>query len=136
VAADGDVIAALQSAVANRPSLVQPLRGASAILAGDVLRLNVVPDFTAFMALHADDYRELAKKALGRAVKVEFGTLDAVAQEAAEAGASASDPEVQARAQEKNEKQRLMQEAAKEPAIKEAVDLFGGTVVDVRQGRR
>jgi DNA polymerase III gamma/tau subunit len=123
VAAPGadDLLAALLAACQTRPSLAQPLRGATARLEGDVLVLEVAPDFVAFAGMHLDEYRDLVKSAAGRTLKVQFGS-GAVVQEAP----AAPSPEAVKR-------ERLRQEAAREPAVQEALDLFDGKLLDVRE---
>jgi len=122
--ADGaaGILAAMIGLAAARPSLAQPLRGAQARLEGDTLLLDVAADFSAFASMHADDYRELARKAAGRPLKVQVGVAPATEAEAASAPAEAK-------------KRRLMEEAAREPAVQEALDLFGGKVVEVRENK-
>jgi hypothetical protein len=106
---------------ATRPSLAQPLRGAQARLDGETLMLDVAPDFSTFASMHAEDYRELARKAAGRPLKVQVG--------AAPAAEAQAPPPAEAK------KRRLMEEAAREPAVQEALDLFGGKVVEVRENK-
>jgi hypothetical protein len=103
----------------TRPSLVQPLRGAEASHEGGTLTLVVAPHFVAFAEMHADEYRDLARRALGQPVKVRI-----VAGAAAEDEAPPS-PEQAA-------KQRLRAQAEKDPAVQEALELFGGRLADVR----
>jgi hypothetical protein len=50
----------------GRPSLAAPLRSATARLEGDTLLVEVPPDFVAFATMHADEYRDLAKRPRGR----------------------------------------------------------------------
>ena len=123
VAASGadDLLAALLAACQARPSLAQPLRSAAARLEGDLLVLEVAPDFVAFAGMHQDEYRDLAKTATGRTLKVQIGS-GAVA---VEAKAAPSQAEVK--------KERLRQEAAREPAVQEALDLFDGKLLDVKE---
>jgi hypothetical protein len=98
-----------------RPSLAQPLRSARVRQEGETLVLEVPPDLTAFASLHADDYQQLAREAGGRALKVRVDAGAAPVEDPAEA-----------------ERRTLVDEAMKEPAVREAVDLFGGKVVQVR----
>ena len=119
--------AVLQAMVAQaqaRPSLAQPLRAARARQDGETLVLEFTPDFSVFADLHADEYRDLARKATGRPTKVKI-TSGALAAEAV-----AGEPEV---ASPERKRQQLMEEASREPAVQEALDLFGGRVVDVRE---
>ena len=122
--ADGaaGILAAMIGLAATRPSLAQPLRGAHAQLDGETLRLDVAAHFATLVSEHADDYRELARKAAGRPLKVQVGVAPAAEAEAAPAPAEAK-------------KRRLMEEAAREPAVQEALDLFGGKVVEVRENK-
>ena len=121
--ADGaaGILAAMIGLAATRPSLAQPLRSAHVRLEGDTLMLDVAPDFSTFASMHAEDYRELAGKAAGRPLKVQVGAAPAP-------GAEASPPA-------EAKKRRLMEEAAREPAVQEALDLFGGKVVEVRENK-
>ncbi len=91
----------------GRPSLSQPLRVAAARTEGDAVVLEFPPDFAAFAALHADEYRDLAKKAAGRAVKLQVvaGTRrePCPASPAGEKGPGAAPPD---------RRQRLLDEAS------------------------
>jgi hypothetical protein len=99
-----------------RPSLAQPLRTASVREEGGVLVVQVAADF-AGMALHnQEEYQKLAQKAAGRAVKVRVE------------GAA---PPAEA-ARESDRRQKMIDEASREPAVQEALDLYNGKVVDVR----
>jgi len=114
-----DMVAQCQT----RPSLGQPLRGAQARLDGDTLVLEISPDWVAFASMHADEYRELAKIAARRPLKVQIGQGAAVAEPAP----TPSPEEVK--------RHRLRQEAEREPAVQEALDLFEGKVLDVREAK-
>jgi hypothetical protein len=109
--------------VQTRPSLAQPLRGASLSEDGDTVVLRVSPDWAGFAAEHADEYRDLARKAAGRPLKLRVESRTAA--DAAGDGVPAAEPQ--------KRKQRLMEEASREPAVQEALDIFGGRVVDVRE---
>ncbi|HET8647163.1 MAG TPA: hypothetical protein VFO85_16830, partial [Vicinamibacteria bacterium] len=101
-----------------RPTLAQPLRSAQVRQEGDVLVLEVPAELAAYASLHESEYRDLAKEAAGRAVKLRV-----------QAGQVApEDPTEPSR-------RTLLDEAMKEPAVREAVDLFGGKVVQVRPGK-
>ncbi len=119
--AGDDLTGALMAGAQSRPSLVQPLRNASARLEGDTLVLEVGKDFATFAEMHAEEYQELAAKALGRKVKVR------VLAAAAEEPGPPSEP-----TPEEQSRDKLMKAAASEPAVQEALDLFNGKVVDVR----
>ncbi|HEY6554274.1 MAG TPA: hypothetical protein VI669_13035, partial [Vicinamibacteria bacterium] len=121
VAGADELLAALIEACRARPSLAQPLRGATARLEGDLLILEVAPDFVAFAGMHQDEYRDLAKSAAGRTLKVQIGAGTVVTE-------APPEPSV-----EDVRKERLRQEAAKEPAVQEALDLFDGKLLDVRE---
>jgi hypothetical protein len=116
------LLAQLMELAAARPSLVQPLRGAEARLDGQTLVLAVHADFVAFAEMHADEYRDLARKALKRAVQVRVVARGGEA----ESGETAVNEEEARRA-------KRQAEAAQEPAVQEALDLFGGRIVDVRE---
>ena len=110
---------------ATRPSLAQPLRRAEARLDGKDLVLSVSPDFLAFATMHADEYKDLARKAAGHTLVI-----------AIEAGAAAAEEEVKADPTEDEvRQQKLREEAEKEPAVQEALDLFDGRVVDVKEAK-
>jgi DNA polymerase III gamma/tau subunit len=120
--------AVLQAMVAHaqtRPSLSQPLRAARARQEGETLVLEFTPDFSVFADLHADEYRELARKASGRPLKVKIASGAAESPAAVAGEPEAPSPE--------RKRQRLIEEASREPAVQEALDLFGGRVVDVRE---
>jgi DNA polymerase-3 subunit gamma/tau len=119
-AGSSDLLGALLAQVQARPSLAQPLRGAQARLEGETLVLEVPPTFLAFAGMHVEEYAELVRKLAGRALKVK---IEAGAAPAEQAEASA----------EELKRERMMKEAAREPAVQEALELFGGNVVDVRQ---
>ena len=102
-----------------RPSIAQPLRSARVSQDDGTLVLEVPPDLGAFATLHADEYQQLARDASGRPLKVRVAAAAAAAADPAEAG-----------------KRALVEEAMKEPAVRDAVDLFGGKVVQVRPGKQ
>jgi DNA polymerase-3 subunit gamma/tau len=121
--AAGAVLAKMLGRCETRPSLAQPLRRTRARLDGNTLTLEIPPDFVAFATMHADDYRDLAKKAAGRRLTVQIEAGEAAAEEAAEPS------------EDEARQQRLREEAEKEPAVQEALDLFDGRVVDVREAK-
>ena len=114
------LLATMLSLSQSRPSLAAPLRAAVARQDGETLVLELPPDFLTFAREHAEEYRALAKKA-GHALALR---IDAGA--AASAAAEQPSPETAKR-------QKLREEAEKEPAVQEALDLFDGRVVDVRE---
>jgi DNA polymerase-3 subunit gamma/tau len=123
--------AVLQAMVAQaqaRPSLAQPLRSARAREEGGVLVLEFPPDISAFADLHAEEYRDLARKASGRPLKVKIAA-------AAVAGTPATGQTATETSSPEGKRQRLLEEASREPAVQEALDLFGGRVVDVRENK-
>jgi DNA polymerase III gamma/tau subunit len=122
-AAADDLASALMAGAQTRPSLVQPLRGAQVRLEGDTLVLEVAPDFSTFVEMHEEEYRELAAKATGRKVKVRVVARAAAATAAAAPGPTSEDVR----------RDKLLKDAAREPAVQEALDLFNGKVVDVRE---
>lgn len=121
-APDG-ILAAMVGLVQTRPSLLQPLRDARSRQEGDTLVLEVTPAFAAMAELHLDEYRELAAKAAGRPVKLRLVTLEAVAEASAAPAARPAE----------NRRERLIEAAAQEPAVQEALDIFKGRIVDVRE---
>jgi DNA polymerase-3 subunit gamma/tau len=119
----GQLLVKMRGLCETRPTLAQPLRGAQARLEGKALTLTVTPAFVTMASMHTDEYHDLARKAAGHALTVEF-----------EAGAAAKEPET-APSDEEIRRQRLRAEAEKEPAVQEALDLFDGRVVDVREAK-
>ena len=102
-------------ALQRRPTLAQPLRTAQARLESDVLELAVASDYFALATTHVDEYQDVARKTFARGVKVRIV-----------AAATAPPPPAEAR-------ERLMTAAGKDPVVQEALDLFGGKVVAVRE---
>jgi hypothetical protein len=109
----------------GRPSLAAPLRGATARLEDDTLLVEVPPDFLVFGTMHADEYRDLAKKAAGRSLHLRI----------AAGGAAAADEPPSPPSPEEERRQKLRGEVEKEPAVQEALDLFDGRVADVREAK-
>ena len=107
-----------------RPFLTAPLKVAVARQEGETLVLEMPPDFLSLARAHADDYRALARQAAGRplALRIE-----------ASAAASAAPVEEEAPTAAAVKRRRLREEAEREPAVQEALDLFDGRVVDVRE---
>jgi hypothetical protein len=118
VAGDPEVILAGMLARC-RPSIAQPLRSARVSQDDGTLVLEVPADLSAFAGLHADEYQQLAREAGGRPMKVRVAAAATPVEDTAEAGRRA-----------------LVEEAMKEPAVRDAVDLFGGKVVQVRPGKQ
>ena len=113
------ILAAMLALAQSRPSLAQPLRTATAREEQGVLVIDVGADFGAMAALNEDEYRQLAQKAAGRATKVRIRAAKAAGDAPAAADTA-------------RERQRMLDEASREPAVQEALDLFNGKVVDVR----
>jgi DNA polymerase-3 subunit gamma/tau len=109
----------------GRPSLAAPLRAAAARLEGDTLVVEVPADFVAFGTMHADEYHDLVRKAAGRKLQLRFTA----------GGAAASDDPPAPPSPEEARRQTLRGEVEKEPAVQEALDLFDGRVVDVREAK-
>jgi hypothetical protein len=108
-----------------RPSLAAPLRMGSARKDGETLVLDVPPDFLTLAREHLDEYRTLARKAAGHPVALQIGAGARPAPAEARAPAESS-PEAARR-------QKLREEAEREPAVQEALDLFDGRVLDVKE---
>jgi DNA polymerase III subunit gamma/tau len=125
--AAGGLLAAMLALVQARPSLAQPLRSAQVREEGDVVVLQVTADFLPLARMHADEYRDLARKASGR-------TRTLRVEEGAGAAPATGGPTAPAAVAE-TDKQRLHEEAARQPAVKEMLDLFGGRIVDVRESK-
>jgi hypothetical protein len=117
------MLAAMGGECVGRPSLAASLRAASASQEGDTLVLALPPDFLAFARAHTDDYRALARKASGQPLALRI-----------EAGASA-EPAAEQPSAEAEKRRKLREEAEREPAVQEALDLFDGRVVDVREAQ-
>ncbi len=107
----------------TRPSLAAALRTATGRIEGRTLHLEVAPDFVSFARLHADEYRDLAHKASGSVLSlaIEAGAPPAAAE-------AAADP-----SEQESRQQKLREEVGREPAVQEALDLFDGRVVDIRE---
>lgn len=119
------VLAAMVEAAQSRPSLLQPLKSAQARLDGDVFTLEVSADWSAFASMHEDEYRDLASRAAGRNLKLRMGQGAPAAEADVEPAPSTADVR----------RERLLKEAQKEPAVQEALDLFDGRLVDVREAK-
>jgi DNA polymerase-3 subunit gamma/tau len=118
------LVAAMLALCQARPTLAAPLRAAVARFEAEALVLELPPDFATLAHAHADDYKALAAKAAGRSLTLRF--------------AAGSEPEpatAESAAPEAFRKQRLREEAEKEKAVQEALDLFDGRVVDVREAK-
>ena len=89
--------------------------------------LEFAPDFAAFADLHAGRVPRAGAQGAGRPLKVKMR----VGRRGGPA-AAAAEPE---RAVAERKRQRLIEEASREPAVQEALDLFGGKVVDVREAK-
>jgi DNA polymerase III subunit gamma/tau len=113
------ILVAMANLAQSRPSLAQPLRTAQAREEGDTLVIEVAADFAALAAMHVDEYRELARTAGGRAWKVRIGAAPA--------------PQAQSPSPAEAAKRRMADDAVRAPAVQEALDLFNGKVVDVRE---
>lgn len=123
--AAGDAPALLAAMIqVARTSLGAALRSASAAFEGDVLVLSVAPDFAAFASTHGEEYDALATQAAGRRTKVRIATGAAAAAQAQAAPSPAEES-----------RQKMRKEAEQEPAVQEALDLFSGKVVDVREAK-
>jgi hypothetical protein len=112
-------------AAQSRPSLLQPLRSALARFEGDGLVLEVAADWSAFAAMHEDEYRDLASRAAGRNLKLRIGAGAPRPEVDAEPAPSSTDVR----------RERLLKEAQKEPGVQEALDLFDGRLLDVREAK-
>jgi DNA polymerase III subunit gamma/tau len=118
----GALLAKMIGLCQGRPSLAAPLRSGAARLEGDTLVIELPPDFVAIGTTHSDEYRDLAKKAAGRSVHLKIVA----------GGAPATDEPADAAPGDEGSR-RLREEVEKEPAVQEALDLFDGRVVGVRE---
>jgi DNA polymerase-3 subunit gamma/tau len=117
------LVAAMIDLCQSRPSLAAPLRSAAARLEGDTLAIEVPADFLAFATMHADELRDLARRAAGRSLHLKV------------AAGAAAPAEPAGREPAEDRRQNLREEAEKEKAVQEALDLFDGRVVDVREAK-
>jgi hypothetical protein len=101
----------------GRASLIQPLRQAEATLKREALTLAIPADFLAFAQMHADEYRDLAKQAAGKTVRVSF-----------EPRVERLEP-----AADEQHKQQLRAQVEQEPAVQEVLQIFEARIVDVRE---
>ena len=118
------LVAAMIGLCQGRPSLAAALRSAAARLEGGTLAIGVPEDFLAFATMHADELRDLARRAAGRSLLLTI---------AAGGAAPSAEPAVGEPAE--GRRQTLREEAEKEKAVQEALDLFDGRVVDVREAK-
>ncbi len=118
------LVAAMIGLCQGRPSLAAPLRSAVARLEGDTLAIEVPEDFLAFATMHADELRDIARRASGKSLHLKIAA-GGVAPAAEPAGPEPAE----------DRRQTLRQEAEKEKAVQEALDLFDGRVVDVREAK-
>jgi DNA polymerase-3 subunit gamma/tau len=118
------LVAAMIGLCQGRPSLAAPLRSAAARLEGDTLTIEVPADFLAFATMHADELRDLARRVAGRSLHLKVA-----------AGGAAPSAEPAGREPAEDRRQTLREEAEKEEAVQEALDLFDGRVVDVREAK-
>ena len=108
----------------GRPSLAAALRSAAARLEGGTLAIDVPEDFLAFATMHADELRDLARRAAGRSLLLTIA-----------GGGAAPSAEPAVRQPAEDRRQTLREEAEKEQAVQDALDLFDGRVVDVREAK-
>ena len=108
----------------GRPSLAAALRSAAARLEGGTLAIDVPEDFLAFATMHADELRDLARRAAGRSLLLTIA-----------GGGAAPSAEPAVREPAEDRRQTLREEAEKEQAVQEALDLFDGRVVEVREAK-
>jgi DNA polymerase-3 subunit gamma/tau len=125
--AAAELLRGILEQIKGRPTLAQPLRGATPRLEGGTLILSVAPDFMVLAEAHADEYREIAATLVGRPQAVRFvsGAAMTSPREADEAPVPpSSEPAATG---------ELEQEALRQPAVQEVLDLFGGKVLGVRR---
>ena len=94
-----------------------------------MLVLALAPDFVKLAALNEDEYRQMAQKVAGRTTRVRIEAAKTAADVPAAAAAAA------AAAATAQKRQQALDEASREPAVQEALDLFNGKVIDVRGGK-
>jgi DNA polymerase-3 subunit gamma/tau len=118
VARSEGLLGEMMALAKRRPSLLQPLRAARANIEGSTLTLAVPEDFLAFAETHIEEYQDLARRAGRRSLtlKIEVARRE-TSQETAE----------------ETERLRLVKRAQSDPAVQQALDLFGGRIVDVRK---
>jgi DNA polymerase-3 subunit gamma/tau len=118
------LVAAMVGLCHGRPSLAAALRSAVARIERDTLALEVPDDFLAFATMHAEELRDLARRAAGRSLLLKIA-----------AGGAVVSAEPERREPVEDRRQTLRQEAEREQAVQEALDLFDGRVVDVREAK-
>ena len=114
------IVAAMIGQCQGRPSLAAPLRGRHREPAGRHAGARAAVRLPRVRAGPRPGVPALARQAAGRALALRI-----------EAGAVA--PVVETPTPEAERRQKLREEAEKEPAVQEALDLFDGRVVDVRE---
>ncbi len=119
------MLAGMLALCAARPTLAAPLRGARAQLDGHTLVVEMAADFVPLAAMHADEYRDLLRRAAG--APLAFRPVAGAGAGAAETDETPSEAE--------SRQKKLREEAEREPAVQEALDLFDGRVVDVREAK-
>ena len=117
------ILAGMLVLCAARPTLAAPLRGARAKLDGHTLVVEMAADFVPLVSMHADEYRDLLRRAAGEPLAF---------RPVAGAGGAETD-ETPSEVESRHKK--LREEAVREPAVQEALDLFDGRVVDVREAK-
>jgi hypothetical protein len=85
----------------------------------------VPAEFVEVVRSHSDEFSEIARKAAGKTLHLEIAAAEPAP---AAKPAPAASPEDERR-------QRLRDEVEKEPAVQEALDLFDGRVVEVREAK-
>jgi DNA polymerase III gamma/tau subunit len=118
------LLQAMIGACSERPSLAAPLRSAQARLEGETLVLEVAADFAPFAKVHGDEYRDLTRAAAGRPLAVR---VDVRPPTGGEGPAPPHEADLR--------RQKLREDAAREPAVQEALALFDGRLVDVREAK-
>ena len=119
------ILAGMLALCAARPTLAAPLRGARAQLDGHTLVVEMAADFVPLASMHADEYRDLLRRAAG--APLAFRPVAGAGAGAAGAAEAPSGAEAR--------QKKLREEAEREPAVQEALDLFDGRVVDVREAK-
>ncbi|HEV7797115.1 MAG TPA: DNA polymerase III subunit gamma/tau [Pyrinomonadaceae bacterium] len=139
-AAGGSEVDQIKAALEKRRKmlLVTALEGAlSATLEGNELCLEFAPDArhlrdTLAKSENVKILREVCKEIGGRDLGVRFVITDAEAGDAAVSGAPASKEETERREQQLD-KQRLRQQAEKDPTVQQMLRTFRGEIVDVKR---
>jgi len=119
----GELVARM--AAAARPSFAPALRAASGRFDEGALVLELPAAYREFSRSHLDEFTALANQVSGRKLSLRVAEGEPAPAPASPLSSKAAP----------DNRQRLREKAEHEPAVQEALDLFGGKVVDVRESK-